>query len=114
MKVKYVGDPNDDFSGPRKLTVGGRTFIKDEEVDVPQGTLHNKLLGHNHFEVEGRKEPVVEGEEDVVEEEVVVHTIPECKAILDDRKVKYCEDASLEDLQALVEANGGFPEPEGE
>jgi hypothetical protein len=50
-KFKYVGDPNDKFSGPDTFYQYGLTWHKGQVVDVPEDdtmTLY-KLSGHSHF-----------------------------------------------------------------
>lgn len=104
--VKFLGDPRDNRSGPKELEWKGYVFPKDEEVSVDDA-IAAKLATNDHFWVVGEPEP------EEVEDPVVVHTVDECRAILDDRKVKYSKAATLGVLEALVEANGGFPESEG-
>lgn len=52
----YVGDPNDNFSGPDVVQVGGYTFEKGKKVDVPDKTPEDKaalsdmrIVGNSHF-----------------------------------------------------------------
>jgi hypothetical protein len=50
-KFKYVGDPNDRFSGPDTIYQYGLTWKKGEAVDVPENDSMSlyKLRGHSHF-----------------------------------------------------------------
>lgn len=53
-KFKYVGDPNDDFSGPQTISQYGRVWVKGEVVSVPDETEAEKenvrrLQGNSHF-----------------------------------------------------------------
>ena len=51
MRAKFIGDPNDDFSGPKVVRVKGEDFLKDQFVSVSD-KLAGELAGHNHFVVE--------------------------------------------------------------
>lgn len=65
MKAKFVGDPNDDFSGPKVLNLAGTYFPKDRFVGVSD-ELASTLSTHNHFEVEKGDAPAyVPSEADV-------------------------------------------------
>ena len=68
--VKYIGDPNDNFSGPMKITVKGKTYTKGEDVLVTE-EREKHLRGHNHFETESGpwEETSVDDETDEVEAE---------------------------------------------
>lgn len=67
MKAKFLGDPNDDFSGPKTIRLFGRQFPQGRFVTVEKiGTetdkdverILGKLSGNAHFEVaEGEGEP---------------------------------------------------------
>lgn len=51
---KYIGDPNDGFSGPEQVTRYGFTFRKNgPAVRIPDGEhgrrMAIKLRGSNHF-----------------------------------------------------------------
>lgn len=50
-RFKYVGDPNDDFSGPKVATHFGKTFVKDEPTDLEDTDeeIANRLANHSHF-----------------------------------------------------------------
>lgn len=54
--AKYVGDPNDDDSGPKVLNVKGVEFTKGEITEVSDD-LHDHLAKHSHFDAEVK--PVV-------------------------------------------------------
>lgn len=59
MKAKFIGDPNDDFSGPKVLKMafgasGNPTIVlfpKDKFVGLP-AELEANVVGNNHFVVE--------------------------------------------------------------
>lgn len=52
MKVKYVGDPNDNNSGPDELEAYGQKFIKNKVVDVKvDEATALKIANNSHFEV---------------------------------------------------------------
>lgn len=53
-KAKYIGDPNDNGSGPDTLDVRGFTYTKDKAVtvDAEEAAL---LAKNSHFEVTGQK-----------------------------------------------------------
>lgn len=53
-KAKYVGDPNDNFSGPEVIEVGGHAYTKDKSVTV-EDAVAKRLATNNHFEVTGLK-----------------------------------------------------------
>jgi len=53
VRVRFVGDPADDFSGPTNVSMFGQDFEKGEFTTIEDPTLIRKLRGHSHFEVEG-------------------------------------------------------------
>lgn len=80
-RFKYVGDPNDRFSGPDVAVHFGHTFRKNEVAEIPEkgddgkpNPTVAKLRGHSHFvdmsdkdevgEVERRKKAQEKLEED--------------------------------------------------
>jgi hypothetical protein len=52
VKVRFVGDPNDNFSGPAQITCWGVEFVKGEWREVES----DRFARHSHFEV--AREPV--------------------------------------------------------
>lgn len=88
MKARFVGDPNDGFSGPHKITVWGVDFVKDEWQKV----TNPKFARHSHFEFDGDEN----GEPDLDPEEL--------KKALDDLGVKYHHKAGPAKLAELLEA----------
>lgn len=69
MKAKFIGDPNDDGSGPRVLRMSfGPTpqsqkiylFPLNQFVGVPE-SVGEKLQTNNHFEVENGDAPAYDG-----------------------------------------------------
>lgn len=70
MRARFIGDPNDGFSGPHTITVWGVEFVKDEWKDVED----ERFGRHSHFEFEaeakarrGRKPAEPEAVEEVGE-----------------------------------------------
>lgn len=49
MKVKYIGDPRDDHSGPDTIKVHGIEFQKNQTVSVDD-EIGAKLATNSHFE----------------------------------------------------------------
>lgn len=70
MKAKYIGDPTDDFSGPRVARMGyGKgaditvvSFPRDQFVNLPQ-QLEEKLKANREFVVEEGDAPAYAGPE---------------------------------------------------
>lgn len=52
MRFRFIGDPNDNFSGPDTVTVFGLVFSRVEWTEVSDETVTRKLCRHNHFEAE--------------------------------------------------------------
>lgn len=50
MKARFIGDPNDNYSGPDVFPLRGVTFLKDKWTSVADEALFAKLQTHNHFE----------------------------------------------------------------
>lgn len=50
-RFKYVGDPNDEFSGPKVAVHFGKTFVKDEPVELEdeEQKIADRLANHSHF-----------------------------------------------------------------
>jgi hypothetical protein len=55
-KFRFVGDPNDDWSGPKSIDAFGLTFTRDDFTPVPPDVAV-KLAGNSHFEAEGGDAP---------------------------------------------------------
>jgi len=55
-KVRFIGDPSDDFSGPSSMSKFGMEFPKGKFVAVKDPETRRKLRGHSHFEFEGDEE----------------------------------------------------------
>jgi hypothetical protein len=54
MKAKFIGDPNDNFSGPQSFTAyGGLKIEKGKWVEVKDPDVFRKLEGHTHYETQG-------------------------------------------------------------
>lgn len=56
INAKFVGDPNDDFSGPTNMTMFGQDFKKGEYVELTDPAVIRKVRGHSHFQIEGEGE----------------------------------------------------------
>lgn len=90
MQAKFIGDPNDDYSGPKVLPFGGVTFVKDKWTSVSDAALFGKLQGSNHFETaeddaagaDGETAPVSADPDDIVSEPDA-DAVPEAFAPLD-------------------------------
>jgi hypothetical protein len=56
MRVKYIGDPENDFEGPRTIHNWGHYFPKDKFIAIDPGKdgddARRLAPGHPHFEVE--------------------------------------------------------------
>lgn len=87
MKARFVGDPNDGFSGPQHLTCWGVEFVKGEWATV----ANVKFARHSHFEFDGDGD----GEPDLDPDEI--------KKALDDLGVKYHHKAGPAKLAAMLE-----------
>jgi len=48
MRAKFIGDPNDNFSGPGQITVWGVEFKFDQWTEVTDP----RFARHNHFETD--------------------------------------------------------------
>lgn len=55
VKARFIGDPNDDYSGPRNISMFGQDFEKGEYVTLKGEDVIRKVRGHNHFEIEGEE-----------------------------------------------------------
>jgi hypothetical protein len=102
--VTFIGDPNDDFSGPSTMVMWGHSFPKGKPVLVPQ-SVADKALTHNHFEVEGHEQEQADAAE------IADHDPEVLRNVLDRRGVEYKSNASKAKLAALV-AEGGPPTEE--
>lgn len=51
----YIGDPNDDFSGPNTIEIFGLEFKKNKPALVEDAGIARKLTGHSHF-INGNEE----------------------------------------------------------
>ena len=52
MRVRFIGDPRDNFSGPDVLEMFSMKFPRDQWVNVEEGPFAVKLRRHSHFEVD--------------------------------------------------------------
>lgn len=56
MKAKFIGDPNDNFDGPRVFPFRGIDFPKGKWVAVADEATFAKCALSNHFETSGEAE----------------------------------------------------------
>ena len=49
-RYRFIGDPNDGFSGPDRMTWCGIEFSRDEWASVDDPAMAEKLDGNSHFE----------------------------------------------------------------
>lgn len=108
-KAKFIGDPNDDFSGPSIMTLWGYSFPKGEYIEISD-TVANKVRTHNHF--------AVEGEEGETAEKAAVDamSLDEIRDALDRAGVEYRNNMGRPALTKLYVDNnvGNVVEPESE
>ncbi len=57
MRARFIGDPNDNFSGPERITFWGVEFVKGEWERV----TNPRFATNNHFEVDDGSEGGYEG-----------------------------------------------------
>ena len=58
MKARFIGDPNDNFSGPERITFWGVEFVKGEWERV----TNPRFATNNHFEFDDGIAPLVDPE----------------------------------------------------
>ena len=117
MKVRYIGDPKDNFAGPPVIVYFGEVFQNGQWVTLddkdPQGaTLRSKLAGNGTFEIDGKdadNAPEAAGFDDAVADEKKRH-----RQTLKDRGVSVSNNATLEALREKVAATDGLSAQEAE
>lgn len=57
MRAKFIGDPNDDFSGPRVYSFRGVDFPKGKWVPLTDAVTFAKCEGSSHFETSDETAP---------------------------------------------------------
>ncbi len=67
MKFRFIGDPNDNYSGPDVLEMFGMKFPRDKWVEVPEGRDSEKLSNNAHFDTDFSDEIATDGS--LIEEE---------------------------------------------
>jgi len=92
MRARFIGDPNDNFSGPNVLESYGETFVKNEWASVPE-TVARKLASHSHFEVQEAADP----------NDLNSLKVAELKAIAEDRGVDLGDATKKADIIAALE-----------
>lgn len=117
MKVRYIGDPKDNFAGPPVIVYFGEVFRKGEwtpldENDAETATLRTKIIGNGTFEVDAKgaeNAPEAAGFDDAVADEKKRH-----RQTLKDRGVSVSNNATLEALREKVAATDGLSAEEAE
>jgi hypothetical protein len=90
VKARFVGDPNDNYSGPEQITCWGVEFVKGEWTPVA-----DKRFGrHSHFEFDADDD----GEPDL--------SVEEMRAVLDLAGVKYHPRLGAAKLAEMVKEVG--------
>jgi len=94
MKARFVGDPNDNHSGPNRVTLHGLEFEKNVWRTVDKAVFAT----HSHFEFDGDED----GEDDP--------SVEEMKAELAELGVKFHHKAGAAKLaELLAEARAAAP-----
>lgn len=57
MRARFIGDPNDDYSGPDVLIMGGREYPRDQWVEIEDDAVASRIEGNSHFDVDYGKDP---------------------------------------------------------
>ncbi len=94
MKARFIGDPNDGFSGPDIMTMWGVEFAKGEWVKV----MDPRFARHNHFEVEGGVSLSADPEDGLEGLKV-----PELKVLAAERGVDLTDVTKKADIIAALE-----------
>jgi len=71
-KAKFIGDPNDNFSGPDSFEWEGLEFSRTEWTEVPD-EMALRLFKHNHYECERS----LSSKSHIQVEPTYSHTVPE-------------------------------------
>lgn len=66
MKARFTGDPLDNNSGPRTISLFGTTFQKGRWATIPDG-YEGKIAGNSHFEVADDNADVTDATVDEIE-----------------------------------------------
>ena len=103
----YIGDPNDDGSGPRNITIFGYDFTKDEPARVRGGTkdeqsIIRKLRGHNHFVAEGDEKP--EFTKGGAVDELPALSLEDMKDVARAENVEFADDTTKPKLMRAIRA----------
>lgn len=92
--VRFIGDPNDDFSGPSTIRVWGHDFRKGDYLNVPD-SVAAKAETHSHFQVEGTAD-LQPGET------IKTYSSDELRDLLDQKGVEYNKQLGNAKLLALA------------
>lgn len=117
MKVRYIGDPKDNFAGPSTIDYFDHSFTKGEWIEVDDNDpetakLRAKLPGNGTFQVDAKdaeNAPEAVNFDDAVAEEKKRH-----RQTLKDRGVSVSNNATLEALREKVAATDGLSAQEVE
>ena len=88
MRARFIGDPNDNFSGPERITFWGVEFVKGEWERV----TNPRFASNNHFEVEDDSEGGYEGMK-----------VPALKALAAERRVDLTDVTLKADIIAALQ-----------
>lgn len=88
-KFRFIGDPNDNLSGPDVLEMFGMKFPRDRWVHVPEGRECEKLSGNAHFDADYGDEIATDGS--------LIEPGPKRKVVATDAKM----DALLAEADAV-------------
>ena len=94
MRARFIGDPNDNFSGPECITFWGVEFVKGEWERV----TNPRFASNNHFEVEGGVSLPADPEDGLEGLKV-----PELKALAAERGVDLSGVTKKADIIAALE-----------
>lgn len=97
----YIGDPNDDFSGPTEIEIFGLVFKKDKPALVEDAGVARKLTGHSHFINANEERPGGTRRE---ADELVTMNKEELKATAEAESVEFPSNATKGDLIELIRA----------
>lgn len=122
VKFTYIGDPDDNHSGPDKITVKGEEFIKGKTKTVYPKDVIKHLEGHSHFksgtvnwkkELDGDEDDDVDGISEV--EQIDNLTNQQIRTMLEARGKagELKSNTSRKELIGLLMAAGGLGGPDG-
>lgn len=102
-RIRFVGDPKDDFSGPRNMRMWGHNFVKDDYLEVPD-SVAAKARTHSHFQIEGEGEDPHAGPAEGHPTDAMSRQ--ELADLLDVEGVEYPKNGSKAKLAAIAVEHG--------